>query len=120
MRFYVCLLHRQYSLSSGDKGINAFLMKEKSDNPFYKADFKSDKPSGGPSWLSSVKLPQLDFVEVYGQSGGGGGSGQTGTGNESSPELKTLYRRLDAAVEKEDYEEAARVKAEIDETLLSS
>ena len=110
----------QFSLSSGEKGINAFLMKEARDNPFYKPNFKSDKPTG-PSWLSSIKLPQFDFVEVYGQPGGGSGSaGGQSSNSDMSPELAALYRKLDAAVEVEDYDEAARVKAQIDEALLSS
>lgn len=49
----------QYSVSAGDKGINAFLMKEKSSNPYYSKDYKSDKPTGGPKWLQALKLPEV-------------------------------------------------------------
>ena len=50
----------QYSVSAGDKGINAFLMKEKGANPFYSKDYKSDdRPSGGPRWLQKLKLPEV-------------------------------------------------------------
>jgi|EP00326_Haptolina_ericina_P039363 hypothetical protein len=97
----------QYSLSSGERGINAFLFKEKGDNPFYSNDFKADKPSP-PSWFR-VRLPALPFVEVYGQSD-----------TPSSPiefdnsERAQLYRELDAAIEREDYEAARRIMRIID------
>lgn len=112
----------QFSLSSGEKGINAFLMKEKRDNPFYSSNFVSDKPTG-PRWLRSLKLPNLDFVEVYGQQSSrgpqdlGGGRGKQMNVDDDRSELADLYRELDRAVEAEDYDEAARVKARIDETL---
>eukprot|EP00966_Prymnesium_polylepis_P231464 5355531-Prymnesium_polylepis.2 len=98
----------QYSVSSGEKGLNAFLMKEKSDNPFYSKDFKAEKPST-PSWFT-LRLPNLDFVEVYGQS-----NDAAAAPSGDSPERARLYRELDAAVEREDYDEAARIKARIDE-----
>lgn len=99
----------QYSVSSGDKGINAFLMKEKRDNPFYQSGFQSERPSGGPNWLKSFRLPALDFVEVYGQAD----SSAPGA-SPSSPELAALYRQLDRAIEREEYDEAAQIKAQID------
>lgn len=107
----------QYSLSSGEKGINAFLMKEKSQNPFYDKNFKAEAPKP-PKWMSAMRLPQFSFVEVYGQEqkrgtglpGGGGG----GSGPSLRPDLDDLYEQLDAAVEIEDYEKAAAIKTRID------
>ena len=63
---------------------------------------------------------RFDFVEVYGQPSSRKMPSREGLGSDSSPELADLYRRLDAAIEIEDYEEAASVKAQIDEALLAS
>ena len=98
----------QYSVSSGEKGLNAFLMKEKKDNPFYQANFKTEKPTT-PSWFT-LRLPALDFVEVYGQADAPSASS---TRSQSS-ELTDLYKDLDAAIEREDYQAATEVKARID------
>ena len=98
----------QYSLSSGEKGINAFLMKEKSQNPFYSASFKAEKPQT-PTWMKGLKLPRLDFVEVYGQE-----RPQASMPSEVTA-LDVLYAELDAAIEREDYDKAAGIKARIDE-----
>jgi len=95
----------QYSLSAGEQGLNAFLMKEKSQNPFYKASFKADKPQGA-SWFT-LKLPNLQYVEVYGQ------RPERATGDRSRVDL---YTELDAAVEREDYAAAAEIKRRIDQT----
>ena len=100
----------QYSVSAGDRGINAFLGKEKSQNPFYSQSFRSEKPTG-PAWLSKLRLPSLDFVEVYGQDNALPQQ-QTTT---LPPELQTLYKDLDDAVEQEQYDLAADIKRRIDE-----
>ena len=110
----------QYSLSAGDKGLNAFLMKEKSENPFYKEDFKSDARPELPKWIANLRLPELDFVEVYGQeSSPRGPAGPSWTKDSGGDKIAVLYRRLDAAVEREDYDEASRCKSEIDALLGS-
>ena len=91
----------QYSLSAGDKGINAFLGKEKGENPFYK-----DGSIGGGS-PRIPQLPNIPFVEVR-------------SGAASQPEwtdVSSLYKALDDAVEREAYEEAAAFKAQIDKLL---
>jgi len=95
----------QYQVSSGERGINAFLMKERKDNPFYSASFQQDKPEP-PTWFS-LRLPSLPFVEVYGQSDNPQPAAWKG-------ERDRLYRELDAAIEREDYAHAARVKQELD------
>ena len=98
----------QYTLSSGDQGINAFLMKEKSQNPFYSKDFKAERPML-PSWLRGFRLPRFDFVEVYGAEPP---SPPSGPADEA---LEALYTALDDALEVEDYSRAAIIKARIDE-----
>ena len=95
----------QYQVSSGERGINAFLGKEKQDNPFYARNFKVEKKDA-PAWLSALRLPELPFVEIYGQPKEGVRLG--------SAALARLYRDLDDAVEREDYACAAEVKAAID------
>lgn len=97
----------QYSVSAGDKGLNAFLLKEKDQNPFYKPNFKADKPQGA-SWFT-LRLPNLPFVEVYGQPE----PSERFVGGSSRSQL---YTDLDAAVEREDYVKAAEIKREIDAT----
>ena len=92
----------QYTLSSGDQGINAFLMKEKSQNPFYSKDFKAERPML-PSWLRGFRLP------VYGAEPP---SPPSGPADEA---LEALYTALDDALEVEDYSRAAIIKARIDE-----
>eukprot|EP00326_Haptolina_ericina_P029331 CAMPEP_0181174128 /NCGR_PEP_ID=MMETSP1096-20121128/3370_1 /TAXON_ID=156174 ORGANISM="Chrysochromulina ericina, Strain CCMP281" /NCGR_SAMPLE_ID=MMETSP1096 /ASSEMBLY_ACC=CAM_ASM_000453 /LENGTH=128 /DNA_ID=CAMNT_0023262007 /DNA_START=248 /DNA_END=635 /DNA_ORIENTATION=- len=99
----------QYSLSSGERGINAFLFKEKGDNPFYSNDFKADKPSP-PSWFrvgylryhllrctASRTLRHHRYAIEFDNS-----------------ERAQLYRELDAAIEREDYEAARRIMRIID------
>ena len=86
-------------------------MKEKSENPFYAKDFKAERPST-PTWFT-LRLPNLPFVEVYGQSN----DAADPAASVGSPERARLYRELDAAVEREDYEEAARIKGRIDDAL---
>lgn len=119
----------QYKLSSGEKGLNAFLMKEvcgttrhngctfcehcltpctqKKDNPFYSRGYVADKPST-PSWFT-WRLPKLDFVEVYGQE-----SSQPSQSDSLRPELASLYMELDDAIDREDYTKAKEIKARID------
>ncbi|KAL1530212.1 hypothetical protein AB1Y20_001127 [Prymnesium parvum] len=97
----------QYSVSSGEKGLNAFLMKEKKDNPFYSDSFKAQKPSA-PAWFA-VRLPSLDFVEVYGQTRNGVTRGEV-----ANTDLSGLYLELDDAIEREDYNLAMQIKARID------
>lgn len=82
----------QYSLSSGDKGINSFLMKEKGSNPFYSSNFRAEKPKP-PRWLDAVQLPSLDFVETFNS------SPQAQPPQRDDVELTRLYQLLDAAVE---------------------
>ncbi|CAM9650564.1 unnamed protein product [Chrysoparadoxa australica] len=55
-----------FSTYTGDQGLEAFLTKEKKDNPFYNKNKKAQifKPSP-PKIMDMVKLPKLDFVEVY-------------------------------------------------------
>ena len=103
----------QSSLSSGEAGINAFLMKEKRDNPFYKSDFVAEKPRV-PRLLAGLRLPKLDFVEVYGQS-----DAPSSTPSSQRPDVAALYRRLDNAIEREQYDTAAALKAQIDELLAA-
>ena len=108
----------QYSVSAGDKGINAFLMKEKGENPFYQKDFVPQDLPKPPKWLQNVRLPQLDFVEVYGQQPPA--SGPLSFGQESPQRqdgVGALYAALDAAVEREDYAAAAALKEQIDRKL---
>ena len=98
----------QYSVSSGEKGLNAFLMKEKRDNPFYSKTFTSEKPKP-PPWLAALKLPSLDFVEVYGQ--------DKPAPRQVDGSMARLYAELDAAIEREDYVEAKQIKQRIDASL---
>ena len=107
----------QYSLSSGDQGINAFLMREKRDNPFYSADFSAKKPTA-PKWLSGIRLPTFDFVEVYGQEKSVRHSSPA-AGPQRDDDVAALYRALDAAVEREAYDDAARYKEQIDRLLAA-
>ena len=94
------------------EGINAFLMKEKRDNPFYQSNFVTEKPSA-PQWLNKLQLPRLDFVEVYGQS-----DAPIKTPPRSA-DVTSLYRQLDDAIESEQYDAAAAIKARIDELLVA-
>jgi len=98
----------QYTLSTGDQGINAFLMKEKSQNPFYSKNFKAERPML-PSWLRGFRLPRFDFVEVY------GAEPQRPPSGPADEALEALYTALDDALEVEDYSRAAIIKARIDE-----
>ena len=100
----------QYSLSSGDKGLNAFLGREKMNNPFYSKDYVSEKPSA-PRWLSNIRLPALPFVEVYGD------SRSSSTRGGDDPQLAALYRQMDDAIESEAYDVAAKYKVKIDKML---
>ena len=100
----------QYSLSSGDKGLNAFLGREKMNNPFYSKDYVSEKPSA-PRWLSNIRLPALPFVEVYGD------SRSSSTRGGDDPQLAALYRQMDDAIESEAYDIAAKYKVKIDKML---
>ena len=107
----------QYTVSSGEKGLNAFLMKEKATNPFYSKNFRAEKPSP-PKWLSGLRLPALDFVETYGDAKPLFGIGNSGSNGESNAAdggtLMALYKELDDAVEQEDYTAAREAKAKID------
>ena len=104
----------QYSVSAGDQGINAFLGKEKRDNPFYKADFKAAKPEV-PRWLEGVRLPSLPFVEVRG--GAPGDTPSAPSPSQPPSDVEGLYRALDEAIEREAYDEAAYFKQRIDRLL---
>ena len=51
----------QYSVTKGEQGLNAFLMKEKSQNPST-ANFRPEADAGGAKWLPDLpdlKLPSL-------------------------------------------------------------
>ena len=106
----------QYSVSSGDKGISAFLSKEKRENPFYQPF--AVEPRKAPRWLAAVRLPRLDFVEVYGQASRPAKSSQLFDSSQSS-DVAALYAALDDAIGREDYVEAAACKRQIDALLLS-
>ena len=103
----------QYTAASGDRGINAFLTKEKSSNPFYDKNFKAQKPEA-PAWMKRLPLPRLDFVEVYGESSSPPPAAVRLPGSGAEPTVASLYEDLDAAVEREDYAAAAAIKANID------
>jgi hypothetical protein len=104
----------QYSVSSGERGINAFLMREKRDNPFYKP-FEAEQRSA-PRWLSGVRLPTLPFVEVYGQSSRRS-QAPPDTASSQPDDVAALYAAMDAAVEREEYDLAAEFKRRIDARL---
>lgn len=104
----------QYSLTSGKQGINSFLMREKGDNPFYKENFVAEKPRL-PQFLANIRLPELPFVEVYGQETASSSSKGTTVGQRA--DVARLYRAMDAAIEREQYDEAAAVKEQIDRLL---
>ena len=109
----------QYSVSAGDKGLNAFLTKEKMNNPFYSADFKQDRPKA-PRWLSGLRLPELPFVEVYGQPSASRGVPMPRAADPAQEgDTAALYRELNAAVEREDYAMAADIKKQIDAILCA-
>ena len=103
----------QYSLSSGEQGINAFLMKEKDQNPFYSKSFLPEKRIP-PRWLSAIRLPRLDFVEVYGQ------EDSSRSRSDSDKEVDFLYDQMDAAIELEQYAKAAQIKTRIDHLLSNA
>ena len=105
----------QYRLSNGKQGINAFLMKEKSQNPFYAKDFKAERRSP-PKWLSGFRLPNLDFVEVYGQPNRQPSHGLSG--GALRPDLEELYEALDSAIDREDYQAASLISAKIDQAAF--
>jgi hypothetical protein len=108
----------QAELSGGEKGINAFLMKEKGSNPYYRKDYKKVQPPAS-SWLKGLRLPDLPFVEVYGQeSRGAGGGVRLPNSNRSSARVANLYQQLDQAIDCEDYKLASELKRSIDEALL--
>ena len=109
----------QWSVSSGEQGINAFLMKEKQDNPFYNGKYKpegttAEPGGGGPSWLRRLRLPSLPYVEVYGEA-----AGQAGRRGAAPPRggssRSRLYAELDAAIDREDYAAAKLLKERIDD-----
>lgn len=99
----------QYTVSSGERGLNSFLMREKTDNPFYSKSYKKEPAPSAPAWLTNLKLPSFDYVEVY-------GSEPPSTGvDERAKKRAALYTDLNLAVEAEEYERAAELKARIDE-----
>ena len=111
----------QYSVTQGEQGLNAFLMKEKSQNPFYSKNFKPEARQGWrlPEWwpsdlkLPDIKLPSLpdlDFVEVYDRPGA-----DPRRRAEPTDERSRLYAALNSAIEAEDYAEAKRLKEQIDD-----
>ena len=95
----------QYSVASGDKGLFVYLTKELGSNPFYGPNFKADKPKS-PKWFS-MRLPELDFVEVYGQ--------EPSRRDGSDAQRAAMFRELDDLIESEDYEAAKLLKLRIDE-----
>lgn len=114
----------QYSVTKGEQGLNAFLMKEKSQNPFYSANFRPEERTGWrkPEWLPDLPdlklpslpaLPDLPFVEVYDRPGADPRRPES-----ANDERSRLYTALNAAVEAEDYEEARRLKEQIDTAMM--
>ena len=98
----------QYSVSAGDKGISAFLGKEKSVNPFYSSDFTPDLPTA-PAWLKRLRPPPPPWRN----------DGDPGEGSSMQPggpprDVNSLYTALDEAIEREDYVAAAEYKRQID------
>jgi hypothetical protein len=57
----------QLSLTGGRRGLGAFLSQEKGNNPFYARNFRADKPSPPAWWPEWLRLPEFEYVEVYGQ-----------------------------------------------------
>ena len=89
----------QWSVSSGEQGINAFLMKEKQDNPFYNGKYKPEGTTaepgrGGPSWLRRLRLPSLPYVEVYGEAAGQAGGRRQDTQHVHTPFQHTRAHTL--------------------------
>ena len=114
----------QYSVTKGEQGLNAFLMKEKSNNPFYSKNFRPEERTGWrrPEWLPDLPdlklpslpaLPDLPFVEVYDRPGADPRRPES-----ANDERSRLYAALNAAVEAEDYEEARRLKEQIDTAMM--
>jgi len=95
-----------YSVASGEKGLNSFLMRERDSNPFYSKNFKAEKPEP-PSWFN-IKLPDFPYVEVYGQTRASSSS------SGATQDRSALYAQLDAAIESEDYDRAAQIKKLLD------
>lgn len=57
----------QLSIYSGRRGLGAYASQEKGQNSFSSSTFKADKPTPPGWWPAWLRLPELDFVEVYGQ-----------------------------------------------------
>ncbi|CAN0315794.1 unnamed protein product, partial [Hapterophycus canaliculatus] len=54
------------STVTGKNGLGAFLTQEKGSNPFYQDTMAKYVPKT-PDILNKIRLPELDFVEVYNQ-----------------------------------------------------
>lgn len=57
----------QVSITGGRRGLGSYLSEEKGKNPFYARNFKADKPEPPAWWPDWLRLPEFDYVEVYGQ-----------------------------------------------------
>lgn len=99
----------QYTVTKGDRGLGAFLSKEKSSNPFYtNPTFTPDPPSPPPVWLQALRPSSTARSEAQQR------PDAFSRGSTSGNERERLYAKLDAAVEAEDYELASQIKAQID------
>lgn len=96
----------QYSVSAGDQGLNAFLGKEKAENPFYQKNFKPAEAEV-PQFLQRLRMPKLPFAAER----------ATGAPSSSSTDVSALYRALDEAIEREAYDEAKYYKDRIDSLI---
>ena len=107
-------------VACGRQGPWRLLGKEKAVNPFYQKDFKAEAPRS-PGFLRGVRLPELPFVEVYGQDeraqprrplGGGMKQQPRASSSADMTPLDRLYSLLDDAIEREAYGEAAEIKTQ--------
>ena len=98
----------QYTVSVGERGLSAFLGQEKSSNKFYTdPTFVPERPSA-PAWLESLRVlaPVPSAAQLRPDA--------FSRGDSKGNTRERLYARLDAAVECEDYELAAQIKAQLD------
>ncbi len=100
----------QYSVSAGDRGISAFLGKEKAVNPFYTTARTTARATQqrAPQSPEDRRAPQPSGSTVVPSTRQPLTEGQT-------TRRDALYLELDAALDRQDYELAAAIKAKIDE-----
>ncbi|CAM9744575.1 unnamed protein product [Discosporangium mesarthrocarpum] len=117
-----------FSAYTGENGLGTFLSKEPQDNPFYKKTMKKSEPSE-PSIIDKIRLPDLDFVEVYNQpppevmaveeeamSAGISSLDQTGNMPDAAALVKAdaLRAELLEAVQAKDYSRASKLESELE------